>query len=117
MKNSLTAKMHRELFIKRMMQLFLFLSIIAVIVFLITNVAFAAFDPFAAINGFKLTLASLFEAIGIIVALVGVFIFVMSLLSHDPSQKIIGITAIIAGFVLAGASALIDYMIAAGNNG
>lgn len=112
MTTTLTIQKNNEAIIKRLMKVFLFLSTIAIIGFFIASSTYAAtFDPLTGINNLKNLLASIFEAIGIIVALVGVFVLATGFMSHDPSQKITGITAVACGILLAGATYVINYIV------
>lgn len=93
---------------KRLMQLFLFTSVLLTTFFVIHTVAFAAVDPVVGINNLKSVFISLVEAIGVIVIVIGVLFLGSSLASHDPTQRITGITVMAAGLIIGGASFIVD---------
>lgn len=94
---------------KRFIQLFLFTSVLLTTFFVIHTVTFAAsIDPVVGINNLKSVFISIVEAIGIIVLIIGVLFLGSSFASHDPTQRITGLTVMAAGVIIAGASFIVD---------
>lgn len=111
----LTINKKKEKTIKTIFKILLFIGTLATIVLLVSNItALAAVDPVTAINNLKDYMASIFEAIGVIAVLFGVLILVLGLMSHDPTQRLTGIIAIAAGILLAGATAVVNYIVNGG---
>lgn len=112
MKSTLTIKKNNDAIIKGLIKAFLFLSTFFVIWMLVTNSAYAAsLDPFAAIDNLKTSIATIVEAIGVIAIIIGLLVLGSSLLTHDPAQKITGITAVVVGILLAGVTAIVDKIV------
>lgn len=94
---------------RRLIQLFLFTSVLLTTFFVIHTVAFAAtIDPVVGINNLKSVFISIVEAIGVIVLIIGVLFLGSSFASHDPTQRITGLTVMAAGLIIAGASFIVD---------
>ena len=112
MKSTLTIKKNNEAIIKGLIKALIFFSTLFIICFFIANNVYAAtFDPIAGINKLKLSIATIIEAIGVIAIFIGVLVFGSSLLTHDPAQKITGVTAVVVGIILAGVTAIVDTII------
>lgn len=102
----------KETLYNNILKLFAFTATLAVMLFIVQLCAFAdEFDPVQGINNLKNILASIFEAIGVIVAIIGVVVFGTSIPSHDATQRTTGLLVIAGGIVIAGATAIINAVI------
>lgn len=81
---------------------------------LIENAVALDIDITQMLNNTNTLVSGIIAAFGWLILLFGVVTFGLSFLSHDPSQKAMGLKAMIGGAIIASASSIVTYITATG---
>lgn len=110
--SKLIVNKNKSIYQEKLVKLFIFFITLIYALALVQLVTFAAdFDPVQGINNLRDIIASIFQAIGVIVAIIGVVVFGTSIPSHDATQRTTGLLVIAGGIIMAGATAIINAVI------